>query len=172
VERSEATTAGSGTASVLAVSREGCSKCHGSGIESHGRICGCSLRRMFRTCLTRYLAERAALGEFGCPFRLELSAKKAGFLGGLKAAEYCADFESVVKRVLGSSRHRGLLDDSKCALTGESPRWRIYHEKSKLRERLGRALADAGLYPPAEYFAGREISARDLPRSAKKEGGR
>ena len=171
----------------IALADHHCTFCLGFGMRgSYGStmtVCKCVLRKIFRICLHRFRKCAAAAPRMTCtrldPQRLERSGEhtsgefSSAVCGrperiryGFPNEEYCADFLSIAKRVLGdgSRLHKIFkwhhiygadyhLVNRKLGRDSEDRT--ICHEFYRIEERLGREFAECkpyGLYPLDEYF--------------------
>lgn len=124
--------------------------------------CLCTLRGIFRECLSRYLRYRRDVSP--SVFRLERTPY--GYVGGYRSVEYVVDFENVGRRALAEHPvDLGVFnlhfvegwDWRACSGKLGIKRSDFFHVVYRVEERLGRAystLQPYALWPTRDYFNG------------------
>ena len=164
--------------SALALARNQCTCCHGSGLtlDRRGcfRPCDCVSRNIFRLVIERRQILRSPVSSGMEILAAILSApqkggKRRGTTWGFKTAEFCADVDLCVNRTLrGRDRkiywlHFHGLDGDALARKLGCTRPYVYRRLQEIEAKLGRKFAEMApypLYPVDEYFCGRAIVRR------------
>jgi len=135
----------------------GCERCEGAGrvgtaAGCYWRPCGCVLREAFRSVW----AKRAELLEAG-PW-MAVNANWAWSFSR-RREEFLADAEMVARRALpGTARELFEMRAMKglhwmgCARRMGLGRTEFFRAEGEMQERIGRAFAEEGLFPAAQYF--------------------
>lgn len=152
----------------LAMARQGCRTCFGSGMA--GRLwtdpCHCVLRAVFRACL-REAARRSARrnGSFA---RVSLdpdATRSRRTIYALRDQDFVADFSLAARRALGPESKEYLIfklhflqgkDWKECSAASGLDRGEHFHAIYRIEARLGRAFAELRpyrLWPVDEYFS-------------------
>ena len=178
-ERSEPLTFNWSSSEIVGLAKEGCTHCLGNGLRRGGRVddmpCTCVLRRIFRTCYTkfRYCASKdKSMGKV----RLEpMSGPEGNFCWGMKDEEYMADFCLVSQRALDDLeyqifRYHFLLgaDWKICCRRLNMDRGTFFHQLYRIEQKLGRVyreLRPHALFPLDEYFGG--TVRKQLPETSR-----
>jgi hypothetical protein len=85
---------------------------------------------------------------------------KRGLTCGNKSAEFCADIEVTARRVLNATELKlffQMVAHSTwrgCSASLQLNRGSFFDAVYRVEQKLGRAFAEAGMYPPRFYFAG------------------
>ncbi len=128
-----------------------CHSCGGGGRDGL-QLCRCVTRAIFRQCLGRY---RRAEFEAASP-------RVCGTQWGIPSVEYRADFVRVCLLALPVGMQKRIFTEH---ILGRTPcldllaagmllsQGNFYHEAYRVREKCGRALEAAGLWPIHKYFA-------------------
>jgi hypothetical protein len=170
-----------GHSEVIAMAREACTQCHGTGLRNEKRQgretpCGCVFRAIFRACYRRFrtLAQQE---KHISRVRLEqvINGKEHRQTWGMKDEEYMADFLLVTKRSLSESEHRifrfhYLLggDWKLCCRRLNMDRGDFFHELYRIQSKLGRIyreLKPYALFPLDEYFGGSVRKGLPVPKA-------
>jgi hypothetical protein len=166
-------TAGMATAAALA----GCEHCHGFGSRPvrFGKfvVCNCALRRIFRACLVKYREVTETVGHYYGATCMEVfqGHSHLGLGYGNKGAEFRADVELTARRVLTPPQLEiftlhfvGGMDWHVCCARLKLDRGNFFHKVYVVQEKMGRALAEAGVYPTRSYFSGCFIESSQVGR--------
>jgi hypothetical protein len=137
-----------------------CTQCRGTGRRKV--VCGCCFRRAFRQCLDNYKAAAIRLACCGEVPVLELVG--SGVSAGIKRAEYVADWERIAATSLARGQQKLLrlhfIEERRwqdCLVPLDLDKGEFWHEAYRVQERMGKALAEAGLWPVGSYFGGRYV---------------
>jgi hypothetical protein len=155
-----------------------CQYCHGFGSRPFGRekrlaVCDCALRRMFRECLAHYRELRGTVGRSCGHVCLQVTAGDGHLAMGYgnKSAEYLADVEMAARRTLTAEEfdlfrlHFAYgLNWRECCPRLKLSRGNFFHLVYVVERKLGRAFAQAGIYPSRMYFGGHLIEANQVGR--------
>lgn len=144
-----------------------CAYCHGFGSRPvrFGKFatCDCVLRGIFRACMRRYEEVTEMVGQTCGKVCLEVfqGHSKLGLGYGNKGAEYRADVELTALRVLTAGELAlfrlhfvGGIDWHGCCRKLHMDRGNFFHKVYVVERKMGRALAEAGVYPARTYFGG------------------
>jgi hypothetical protein len=159
-----------GHSDVLALAKEGCTHCQGTGVrnttkQGHNSPCNCVFRAIFRACYRkfRYLAQQE---KHISRTRLEpvTNGKDHRHTWGMKDEEYMADFLLVTRRSLNETDYRLFnyhyllgADWKLCCRRLRMERGEFFHEIYRIQRILGRTyreLQPYALFPLDEYFGG------------------
>jgi hypothetical protein len=159
-----------GHSDVLALAKEGCTHCQGSGLryisqQGQNSPCNCVFRAIFRACYRkfRYLAQQE---KHVSRVRLEqvINGKEHRQTWGMKDEEYMADFLLVTRRNLNDQEYRLFsyhyllgADWKLCCRRLGMERGDFFHEVYRIQRILGRVyreLEPYALFPLDEYFGG------------------
>jgi hypothetical protein len=159
-----------GHSDVLALARESCTQCHGSGLRNNPKQgqnvpCNCVFRAIFRACYRkfRYLAQQE---KHISRVRVEhvIDGKEHRQTWGMKDEEYMADFLLVTRRSLDEMEYKLFnyhyllgADWKLCCRRLTMERGDFFHEVYRIQRKLGRVyleLQPYSLFPLDEYFGG------------------
>ncbi len=169
-----------GHSEVLALAKESCTQCQGSGLRSKKQgqesPCNCVFRAIFRACYRKFrtLAQQE---KHISRVRIEqvINGKEHRQTWGMKDEEYMADFLLVTRRNLDEAEYRLFsfhfllgADWKLCCRRLKMERGDFFHEVYRIQRKLGRVyreLEPYALFPLDEYFGGSVRSS--LPLRAK-----
>jgi hypothetical protein len=159
-----------GHSEVLALAKESCTQCQGSGLRTSSKQgtnspCNCVFRAIFRACYRkfRHLAQQE---KHISRVRLELviNGKEHRQTWGMKDEEYMADFLLVTRRTLDETEYKLFnyhyllgADWKLCCRRLKMERGDFFHEVYRIQRKLGRVyreLEPYSLFPLDEYFGG------------------
>lgn len=165
-----------GHSDVLALAKEGCTQCQGSGLRNNARQgqkspCNCVFRAIFRACYRkfRYTVQQE---KHISRVRLEQVAngKEHRQTWGMKDEEYMADFLLVTRRSLDETEYKLFnyhyllgADWKLCCRRLGMERGDFFHEVYRIQRKLGRIYRELQpycLFPLDEYFGGTVRSGR------------
>jgi hypothetical protein len=177
----------------IAVAKEFCSQCQGSGLRSSTRgkggeaPCNCVLRTIFRSCYARF---RLCLEQEKHMSRVRfeiIGGQERRPVWGRKDEEYIADFCLVSKRFLDEFEYKIFrfhfllgADWRLCCRQLKMEKGVFFHAVYRIQQKLGRAfreLTPYPLFPLDQYFGAvvrKELSpaARNVLRMPPKESKR
>jgi hypothetical protein len=144
-----------------------CAYCHGFGSRplrfGKSVTCNCVLRGVFRACMRRYEEVTEMVGQTCGKVCLEVyqGHAKVALGYGNKNAEYRADVELTALRVLTADElalfklhFLAGIDWHGCCRKLKLDRGNFFHKVYVVERKMGRALAEAGVYPSRTYFGG------------------
>jgi len=159
-----------GHSDVLALAKESCTHCQGSGLrhkneQGQESPCNCVFRAIFRACYRKF-RNLAQQEKHISRVRLEqvLNGKEHRQTWGMKDEEYMADFQIVTRRNLDPVEYRLFnyhyllgADWRLCCRKLGMERGDFFHEIYRIQRKLGRVyreLQPYALFPLDEYFGG------------------
>jgi hypothetical protein len=166
-----------GHSQVLALAKESCVQCQGSGLrnrmlQGQESPCNCVFRTIFRACYRkfRYLTQQE---KHISRVRVEqVHGKEHRQAWGMKDEEYMADFLLVSRRSLDEDEYKLFkfhyllgADWKLCCVRLKMDRGDFFHAVYRLQRKLGRVyreLKPYALFPLDEYFGGAVM--KGLPR--------
>lgn len=123
-----------------------CKNCGGTGKPKRHDVCKCVFRAVFLACLARY----KRVDECGPNARYRVFSQEA---------EYRADFELIVTRMLGPDWAQWVCTEYMRRKDGQN--WRavggsmkpreFFHRLHEIQMSVAPVLVDLGLFPPSEY---------------------
>jgi hypothetical protein len=164
-----------GHSEVIALAKEGCTHCQGTGLrngkQGQESPCNCVFRAIFKACYRkfRYLAQQE---KHVSRVRVEqvINGKEHRQTWGMKDEEYMADFLLVTKRSLDEDEYRLFrfhyllgADWKLCCRRLNMERGDFFHDVYRIQRKLGRIyreLQPYALFPLDEYFGGSVRSGR------------
>ena len=151
---------------VIALAKEGCTRCGGSGFHTWNStwVCDCVRRGVFRACYERFKHCAKSYSTGGVRYELVSGAVNSPRAFGRKNSEYIIDFELIAKRTLTEQeyklfRYHFLLgaEWKLCCRRLNMERGSFYHAVYRIQQKLGRAFRETqpyALFPLDEYFGG------------------
>jgi hypothetical protein len=152
----------------LALSKEKCPSCAGSGTfitaEGEKEPCHCVLRKTFQACYRRFVQCSAQSSSHTriSPERGATHSRSGGW--GRKEEEFVADFCLIAKRTLTAEEHRLFryhfllgADYNLCCRKLQMDKGLFFHAVYRIKRKLGRAFQETApypLYPLDAYFEG------------------
>jgi hypothetical protein len=160
-----------GAVPLVAVSLAKCTRCSGTGyIQRSKQPCGCALRGMFDEVW-------AVFEEVHEDCSSSYVTAEGRWMFGRKREEFAADVLAVSRRTLQfeewrlfEMHHFRSKPWSECIGPLQLSRGNFFHAVYRVKEELGRAWAEAGLWPVRSYFACRHLP--DLLSTRQARAGR